>query len=82
MDIKIETRDLVSDFRNLWFCFACKQEAVSLAQAEDEPEAAARKLTETAFTSGSADNITCIVVKFHHEKLNRNDSPGDDQAGN
>ena len=23
---------------------------------------------ETAFTRGSADNITCIVVKFHHDK--------------
>lgn len=30
--------------------------------------AAARKLTDTAFTRGSADNITCIVVKFHHDK--------------
>jgi len=27
---------------------------------------AARKLTETAFARGSGDNITCIVVKFHH----------------
>lgn len=45
------------------------QDAVSIAQTEEEPVAAARKLTETAFTRGSADNITCIVVKFHHEKL-------------
>lgn len=44
------------------------QDAVSLATTEEEPEAAARKLTDTAFTRGSADNITCIVVKFHHEK--------------
>lgn len=43
------------------------QDAVLVAGKEDEPEAAARKLTEAAFTRGSADNITCIVVKFHHE---------------
>lgn len=46
------------------------QDAASLARTEDEPEAAARKLTEAAFARGSADNITCIVVRFHHEKAN------------
>ena len=46
----------------------CFQDAVSLARAEEEPETAARKLTETAVTRGSADNITCIVVRFHHDK--------------
>ncbi|KAK2983666.1 hypothetical protein RJ640_023200 [Escallonia rubra] len=45
------------------------QDAMSLARTEEDPEAAARKLTETAFTRGSADNITCIVVKFHHDKV-------------
>lgn len=45
----------------------CMQDAVLVAGKEDEPEAAARKLTEAAFTRGSADNITCIVVKFHHD---------------
>lgn len=44
------------------------QDAVSLAREEEEPEAAAQKLTEVAFTRGSADNITCIVVRFHHDK--------------
>ncbi|KAK4384867.1 putative protein phosphatase 2C 76 [Sesamum angolense] len=39
-----------------------------IAQTEEEPESAARKLTETAFSRGSADNITCIVVKFNHER--------------
>lgn len=48
----------------------CFQDAVSIAQTEEEPVAAARKLTETAFTRGSADNITCIVVKIHHEEMN------------
>lgn len=44
------------------------QDAVSLARTEEEPEAAARKLREVAFTRGSADNITCIVVKFHDDR--------------
>ncbi|KAL2921919.1 putative protein phosphatase 2C 76 [Bienertia sinuspersici] len=44
------------------------EDAISIAWAEGEPDAAAGKLTETAFTRGSADNITCIVVKFHHDK--------------
>uniref|UniRef100_A0A1D1XKP4 protein-serine/threonine phosphatase n=1 Tax=Anthurium amnicola TaxID=1678845 RepID=A0A1D1XKP4_9ARAE len=43
------------------------EDAVTLARAEEEPEAAAQRLTETAFARGSADNITCIVVRFHHD---------------
>ncbi|VAH23582.1 unnamed protein product [Triticum turgidum subsp. durum] len=42
------------------------QDAVSLVKMEEDPEAAARKLTETAFGRGSGDNITCVVVKFQH----------------
>ncbi|KAK9075375.1 hypothetical protein SSX86_003698 [Deinandra increscens subsp. villosa] len=42
-------------------------DAVTLAQSEEEPEAAAKKLIETAFSCGSADNITCIVVKLYHD---------------
>ncbi|KAL9262323.1 putative protein phosphatase 2C 76 [Drosera capensis] len=45
------------------------RDAVSIAQSEEEPEAAARKLTETAFNRGSADNITCIVVRFLHDHI-------------
>uniref|UniRef100_A0A0D9VED3 protein-serine/threonine phosphatase n=2 Tax=Leersia perrieri TaxID=77586 RepID=A0A0D9VED3_9ORYZ len=44
------------------------EEAVILAKTEDLPESAARKLTEIAYSRGSADNITCIVVQFHHDK--------------
>ncbi|XP_021764429.1 probable protein phosphatase 2C 76 [Chenopodium quinoa] len=47
------------------------EDAVTIAWAEEEPEAAARKLTETAFNRGSADNITCIVVRFHHDNAGR-----------
>ncbi|CAF2324625.1 unnamed protein product [Brassica rapa subsp. trilocularis] len=48
------------------------EDAVSLAQSEEEPEAAARKLTFTASTRGSADSITCIVVKFRQHELKSN----------
>lgn len=62
---ELELLVLVSD--GLWDVVP-NEDAVSIAGTEEEPEAAARKLTETAFTRGSADNITCIVVKFHHDK--------------
>ncbi|XP_059304651.1 probable protein phosphatase 2C 76 isoform X2 [Lycium barbarum] len=65
IDEELELLVLASD--GLWDVVP-NEDAISLAQAEEEPEAAARKLTETAFTRGSADNITCIVVKFHHKK--------------
>ncbi|KAL3837744.1 hypothetical protein ACJIZ3_022335 [Penstemon smallii] len=55
------------------------EDAVSIAQTEEEPEAAARKLTETAYTRGSADNITCIVVKFHHNHSELTDSESTQQ---
>ncbi|ONK64330.1 uncharacterized protein A4U43_C07F24560 [Asparagus officinalis] len=40
------------------------QDAISIASMEEEAEAAALKLMETAFSRGSADNITCIVVRY------------------
>lgn len=51
------------------------QDAVALARAEEEPEVAARKLTEAAFTRGSADNITCIVVRFQRHNADSTDPP-------
>ncbi|RCV21814.1 hypothetical protein SETIT_4G167900v2 [Setaria italica] len=44
------------------------EDAVALLKAEDGPQAAAVKLTEIAYSRHSADNITCIVVQFHHDK--------------
>ncbi|KVI04410.1 Protein phosphatase 2C (PP2C)-like protein [Cynara cardunculus var. scolymus] len=43
-----------------------REDVVSLAQTKDEPEAAAKRLTETVFNCGSCDNITCIIVKPNH----------------
>ncbi|KAL5568328.1 hypothetical protein UlMin_024903 [Ulmus minor] len=65
LDEEFELLVLASD--GLWDVVP-NEDAVSLARTEEEAEAAARKLTEVAFTRGSADNITCIVVKFHHDK--------------
>jgi protein phosphatase 1L len=56
------------------------QDAVSLVRMEEEPEAAARKLTETAFSRGSCDNITCIVVKFQHDKMGIDSLPSGDMS--
>lgn len=72
VDEELELLVLASD--GLWDVVA-NEDAISLAQTEEDPESAARKLTETAFTRGSADNITCIVVKFHHKKADPVDCP-------
>ncbi|KAF5772259.1 putative protein-serine/threonine phosphatase [Helianthus annuus] len=64
LDEEFELLVLASD--GLWDVVP-NEDAVSLALLEEEPESAARKLTETAFSRGSADNITCIVVRLYHE---------------
>lgn len=64
LDGEFELLILASD--GLWDVVP-NEDAVSLALAEAEPESAARKLTETAFSRGSADNITCIVVRLYHD---------------
>ncbi|EXB95021.1 putative protein phosphatase 2C 76 [Morus notabilis] len=65
IDEEFELLVLASD--GLWDVVP-NEDAVSLAREEEEPEVSARKLTEVAFTRGSADNITCIVVRFHRDK--------------
>uniref|UniRef100_A0A0D3GHC5 protein-serine/threonine phosphatase n=1 Tax=Oryza barthii TaxID=65489 RepID=A0A0D3GHC5_9ORYZ len=44
------------------------EDAVSLLKAQDGPKAAAMKLTEVARSRLTLDNITCIVLQFHHGK--------------
>jgi protein phosphatase 1L len=43
------------------------QEAVSIVQDIPNAEEAAKRLTEEALMKGSADNITCVIVRFHNE---------------
>lgn len=40
------------------------QDAVAMVRDIPDPEKAAKRLTEEAYTRGSNDNISCIVVRF------------------
>lgn len=62
------TRDvefLVIASDGLWDVIS-NEEAVSIVQSIEEPMDAAKSLTKAAFRKGSADNISCLVVRFHH----------------
>jgi protein phosphatase 1L len=43
------------------------QEAVSMVKSIEDAEEAANKLTVEAYRRGSADNITCVIVRFNHD---------------
>jgi protein phosphatase 1L len=43
------------------------QDAVSMVATIPDAEEAANKLTGEAFRRGSADNITCVIVRFNHD---------------
>lgn len=74
MEINEEVLLLVLGSDGLWD-IVDNEGAVSLASMEENPEAAAIKLADAAYAGGSADNITCIVVKFNHMKLDPECSP-------
>lgn len=42
------------------------QDAVTMVQNIQDAEEAAKRLTDEAYKKGSADNITCVVIRFHH----------------
>eukprot|EP00270_Netrium_digitus_P004865 TRINITY_DN16272_c0_g1_i1.p1 TRINITY_DN16272_c0_g1~~TRINITY_DN16272_c0_g1_i1.p1 ORF type:complete len:313 (-),score=67.14 TRINITY_DN16272_c0_g1_i1:357-1295(-) len=42
------------------------QDAVAMIRGLEDAEAAAKSLSEEAYKRGSADNITCVVIRFHH----------------
>ncbi len=42
------------------------QEAVSMVESLVDPEEAAMVLTGEAYRRGSADNITCVIIRFSH----------------
>lgn len=48
------------------FCLVVQifQEAVSMIKSIQNPEEAANRLLQEACERGSADNITCVVVRF------------------
>ncbi|KAG6485204.1 probable protein phosphatase 2C 45 isoform X1 [Zingiber officinale] len=61
VDGSLEFLILASD--GLWDVVT-NEDAVAMVQSIEEPEQAARKLMQEAYQRGSADNITCIVVRF------------------
>jgi len=42
------------------------QDAVTMVKDVQDAEEAAKRLTDEAYKKGSADNITCVVIRFHH----------------
>ncbi|KAK8968645.1 putative protein phosphatase 2C 59 [Platanthera guangdongensis] len=61
VDGSLEFLILASD--GLWDVVS-NEEAVALVKPIDDPELAAKKLLQEASLKGSADNITCIIVRF------------------
>ncbi|KAJ3692173.1 hypothetical protein LUZ60_012523 [Juncus effusus] len=58
------------------------EDVVSLARDEELPQSAARELGRTAFSEGSTDNITCIVIRFNHLKTDDPSTPKIDDENN
>ncbi|MQL82271.1 hypothetical protein Taro_014742 [Colocasia esculenta] len=61
VDSSLEFLILASD--GLWDVVS-NEEAVEMVKPIEDPEAAAKMLTQEAYKRGSADNITCVVVRF------------------
>jgi len=61
----VEFLVLASD--GLWDVVS-NQDAVTMVQDVQDAEEAAKRLTDEAMKKGSADNITCVVVRFHHNE--------------
>lgn len=66
-EVNIDLEYLILATDGLWDVVR-NEDAVALLKAEDGPQAAAVKLTEIAYSRHSTDNITCVVVQFHHNK--------------
>eukprot|EP00268_Persea_americana_P058947 TRINITY_DN7176_c0_g1_i1.p1 TRINITY_DN7176_c0_g1~~TRINITY_DN7176_c0_g1_i1.p1 ORF type:complete len:325 (-),score=89.50 TRINITY_DN7176_c0_g1_i1:492-1466(-) len=61
IDNSLEFLILASD--GLWDVVT-NEEAVSMIKSIEDPEEAAKRLMQEAYQRGSADNITCVVVRF------------------
>lgn len=61
IDSSLEFLILASD--GLWDVVT-NEEAVAMIKPIEDPEQAAKSLMQEAFQRGSADNITCVVVRF------------------
>ncbi|MBA0807057.1 hypothetical protein Gohar_022885 [Gossypium harknessii] len=61
IDNSLEFLILASD--GLWDVVS-NEEAVAMIKPIQDPEQAAKQLMQEAYQRGSADNITCVVVRF------------------
>ncbi|KAH0855577.1 hypothetical protein HID58_045208 [Brassica napus] len=61
IDDSLEFLILASD--GLWDVFS-NEEAVAMVKEVEDPEESAKKLVGEAIKRGSADNITCVIVRF------------------
>ncbi|CAK9222390.1 unnamed protein product [Sphagnum troendelagicum] len=57
---------LVLATAGLWSVVS-NQDAVSMVQSIPDAEEAANRLVEEAHRRGSPDNVTCVIVRFHHD---------------
>eukprot|EP00475_Leptophrys_vorax_P000447 TRINITY_DN10246_c0_g1_i1.p1 TRINITY_DN10246_c0_g1~~TRINITY_DN10246_c0_g1_i1.p1 ORF type:complete len:275 (+),score=24.50 TRINITY_DN10246_c0_g1_i1:123-827(+) len=64
-DVTPEDEFLVLASDGLWDVVK-DQDAIEMAIKLLDAEEAAKFLTQEAYRRGSADNITCVVVRFHH----------------
>ncbi|KAJ4900531.1 putative protein phosphatase 2C 71 [Raphanus sativus] len=65
IDDSLEFLILASD--GLWDVFS-NEEAVAVVKEVEDPEESTKKLVGEAIKRGSADNITCVVVRFLESK--------------
>ncbi|VVB17253.1 unnamed protein product [Arabis nemorensis] len=69
IDDSLEFLILASD--GLWDVFS-NEEAVAMVKEVEDPEESSKKLVGEAIRRGSADNITCVVVRFLESKTANN----------
>jgi protein phosphatase 1L len=65
LDITSSVEFLLLASDGLWDVVT-NQDAVTMVKNISDAEEAAKRLTDEAFKKGSADNITCVVIRFHH----------------
>ncbi|CAN5968815.1 unnamed protein product [Sphagnum jensenii] len=56
---------LVLGTTGLWSVVS-KQDAVTMAEYMPDAEKAAKRFVEEAYRRGSLDDVTCVIVRFHH----------------
>ncbi|KAL1212600.1 putative protein phosphatase 2C 71 [Cardamine amara subsp. amara] len=79
IDDSLEFLILASD--GLWDVFS-NEEAVAVVKEVEDPEESTKKLVGEAIRRGSADNITCVVVRFLDSKTGNNKASSSSEEAN